>query len=234
MGCDPREPNGHRVTMRSLLGHLSESIPVRNLVLQDLQSRGLYTRPTSRHEGRMIDKLSARDDYDGSVSTEHAIARFLIPALACKGWALFLESDMLVRHDLVNLFNSLDSSKALFCVKHDYKPTATRKMDGQMQTIYPRKNWSSLMAFNCDHESNRSLSLHDVNTLPGRDLHRFCWLSDDQIGDLDVSWNWLAGVSDPYIDPKIVHFTEGLPDMRGYENAPYAEEWRAELARLAA
>jgi hypothetical protein len=32
------------------------------------------------------------------------------------------------------------------------------------------------MVFNCDHPANRALTLDLINTVPGRDLHRFCWL----------------------------------------------------------
>jgi hypothetical protein len=65
-----------------------------------------------------------------------------------------------------------------------------------------------------------------VNSLPGRDLHRFCWLDDDLIGDLDPAWNYLVGHSSPAIKPKVVHFTEGWPGLNGHGNVPYADEWR--------
>src|SRR5262249_28955355 len=90
---------------------------------------------------------------------------------------------------------------------------------------------SSVMAFNCEHEANKRLTLDMVNTLPGRDLHRFCWLEDEQIGELHPEWNFLVGYTSlarvPF--PKIVHFTEGVPDMPGYEEVPFAQEWRDTL-----
>jgi hypothetical protein len=89
------------------------------------------------------------------------------------------------------------------------------------------------MLFNCDHPSNAKLTVEMVNTLPGRDLHRFCWLEDDEIGELPIEWNWLAGHCSSDINPSIVHHTDGTPAMFGYEDAPYADEWRAELARWA-
>ena len=42
-----------------------------------------------------------------------------------------------------------------------------------------------------------------------------------------MEWNYLVGHSNSGIDPKVVHFTEGVPDMDGYEHVPYADEWRA-------
>jgi hypothetical protein len=73
-----------------------------------------------------------------------------------------------------------------------------------------------------------------VNSIPGRDLHGFSWLSDDLIGELPAEWNWLVGISDPAIDPAIAHFTDGIPTMPGFENCAYADEWREELNRWAA
>jgi lipopolysaccharide biosynthesis glycosyltransferase len=169
---------------------------------------------------------------DAPMSTEFAISRFLVPHLAHDGWALFLDADMLALGDLAQLFDAADERFAIMCVKHDYAPTATMKMDGQQQTLYARKNWSSLMLFNCDHPANAALTVEMINTLPGRDLHRFCWLDDSLIGALDPKWNWLVGHSSPEIEPAIVHFTEGGPWFPGFENVPYANAWRTELQNL--
>jgi hypothetical protein len=73
-----------------------------------------------------------------------------------------------------------------------------------------------------------------VNNAPGRDLHRFFWLADCDIGELSPKWNWLVGHTRAPVDPQVVHFTEGTPDMPGYENVDFADEWRAELNRWAA
>jgi hypothetical protein len=107
-------------------------------------------------------------------------------------------------------------------------------MDGQIQTKYLKKNWSSFCIFDADHPSNRVLTPEVVNSLPGRDLHRFCWLRDDEIGELDPTWNWLAGESEPMDEPNVVHHTLGSPALPGYESVPFADEWRAELNAWAA
>ena len=119
----------------------------------------------------------------------------------------------------------LDPTKALMCVKHDYAPDDATKMDGQVQSQYSRKNWSSFMIFNNAHPKNTKLCPQYINSLPGRDLHAFCWLDDDDIGALPEKWNWLEGHSDGNIKPSAVHFTRGTPDMPGYEEIPYAQEW---------
>ena len=239
IGWDPRERDAFEVARHSMLRHMTQPISVHKLVLNDLVERGLYTRPTLRlmidkNHDKLIDVLSARDDYDGSCSTEHAIARFLVPMLAQTGWAMFTDGDVLFRGDVCEAFEGLDPSKAVYCVQHRHEPPEIEKMDGQVQTRYRRKNWSSFMIFNCDHPANRSWTGVSaiVNKLPGRDLHAFCWLDNHEIGALDRKWNHLVGWSDPQIKPAMVHFTEGLPNMPGYEACDYADEWRSELTRI--
>jgi hypothetical protein len=229
IGWDASESDACEVARHSLLRHLSEPIPVHKLVLDDLIGRGLHQRPLYRRNGRLIDELSIRDDYDGAISTEHANARFFVPMIA-DGWALFIDGDVLLRADIAEIFRNLDERKAVYCVKHSHQPSEVEKKGGHVQTSYKRKNWSSVMIFNCQHPSNGWLP-NIVNTLPGRDLHAFCWLGDDEIGTLDGKWNYLVGYSDPQIDPALVHFTSGLPSVPGYERCEYADEWRAELAR---
>lgn len=230
VGFDAREAAAFAVTRYSIARRLSAALPVHGLVASELRRVGLLTRPTERRGGITWDLVS-----DAPQATEHANARFLLPWIAGgEGWALFCDGDMLARGNLARIFDGLDTSKALWCVQHAHEPVGEIKMDGQVQTRYARKNWSSLMVWNLSHPAHRGLTPEMVNVLPGRDLHRFCWLEDDQIGALGTEWNWLAGISDPAIAPKMVHFTQGLPDMPGYEDAPYADEWRAELARWAA
>jgi hypothetical protein len=229
IGFDPREAAAFAVAKHSINRHLITPIPVRGLVLTDLRTGGLYNRPTSRRDGRLWDEIS-----EAPMATEFACSRFLVPRLAGSGWALFMDCDMLVRTDLLKLFSLADPSKAVMVVKHNHQPPEGVKMDGQAQTRYARKNWSSVVLFNCDHPANKALTTELVNSVPGRDLHRFCWLEDDQIGELHCRWNWLVGHSDPIIDPAIVHFTDGIPTMAGYEDCAFAGEWRAELERWAA
>ena len=231
LGYDRREQAGFTVAAHSIKRYLNEPIPLRGLMLSEAQKRGIYKRPTVRHEGALVDLISVTDDYDGRMSTEHANLRFFVPLIVTwpQTWAMFTDCDVLARDDLSEVFEHLDETKALYCVHHNYEPLQTVKMDGQLQTKYPRKNWSSVMIFNCAHPSNARLTLDLVNSVPGRDLHNFCWLEDHEIGGLDPAWNWLVGHSDPMIDPKLVHFTTGLPDMIGYDRVPFAEEWHREL-----
>jgi lipopolysaccharide biosynthesis glycosyltransferase len=234
IGFDPREVDAYAVARSSARRHMTMPLQMRGVVLSKLQRSGLYTRPLEMRARCAADRPVMWDVIsDAPMSTQHACARFLVPHLAETGWALFMDGDVLVRSNLCRLFEKLDRTKAVYCVKHRFNPPAGVKMDGQQQTRYARKNWSSVVVFNCDHEINRRLTLELVNGVPGRDLHAFCWLDDDLIGELSPEWNFLVGHSDISIAPKIVHFTDGTPAMPGYENVPYADEWRAQLEHWA-
>lgn len=226
IGFDPREAAAFAVARESVKNNSPRQWPVYGLVLSKLQAAGLYTRPIEMRAG--FDRPVMWDvRSDAPMSTEHANARFLVPHLARYGWALFMDGDMMVKGNLSHLFHSLDRQYAVYCVKHQFEPPPSLKMDGQVQTRYSRKNWSSFMIFNCDHPSNAKLTLEMINVLPGRDLHAFCWLEDHEIGELPAEWNFLVGHTDPLIEPKCIHWTSGVPDMVGYENTLYADEWRA-------
>lgn len=234
IGFDQREVAAYSVARESLRRY-HRHVSVKGVVLSDLRHRKMYTRETTKRLGKLWDEISG-----AYMSTEFAISRFLVPEIVKRmdeppyGWSLFMDCDVLIRGSLSPMMDALDDSKAVYVVKHDYQPGLNVKMDGQVQQPYPRKNWSSVMVFNVGHPANEALTVEMVNTLPGRDLHAFKWLSDDLIGELDISWNWLVGDSPPIEDPKIVHFTNGTPDLHGFRDIPYADEWRAELERWAA
>jgi hypothetical protein len=232
IGYDSREVSAFAVARYSIR-RFNRHIPIRGVVLSALQKRGLYTRPTSfRKNGNghpeIIDVLSKRQGYDGRVSTEFAVSRYLVPHLAKTGWALFVDSDILCFANISRLFALCMPDKAAMCVKHDHRPQQTTKMDGQKQTSYRRKNWTSVIAWNCDHPANRRLTLEMINRVPSLELHSLSWLEDDEIGALPYEWNYLVGEPVPRLPmtPNLVHFTNGLPDMPGYENQEFAEEWR--------
>lgn len=221
IGYDSKEALACEVATSSLIRHASVDLTIRQLRCSDLRISGFYTRPEVYRNGHLWDLIS-----EAPMSTTHAIARFFIPFLAdARGWVLFTDGDVLFRRDVSDLFALADPSKAVMVVHHKYRPIATAKKDGAIQTQYSRKNWSSVMLWNCDHEKNYGLTRLMLNTTPGRDLHRFCWLEDKDIGALPEEWNWLVNHSPLDMDPALVHFTEGLPDVSGHEDDPYSEEW---------
>lgn len=219
IGYDGRSPDAFRVCEASLRKHASRPIEVRRLDLEELRSSGLYQREHEMRDGRLWDVRSSEP-----MSTEFAITRFLVPYLAgYKDWALYIDCDFLWRADVAELFALASKPYALMCVKHQYLAQLGEKMNGQINVAYPRKNWSSLMLFNCAHDGNRRLTPAVVNTWHRRELHAFQWLYDWQIGSLPFEWNWLD------LAPKAVHFTAGTPDLAGYENTAYADEYRSYL-----
>lgn len=226
IGFDPREAAAYAVARNTAKQYVLSTVPVRGIHLDEMRERGLYWRPTDRQGGKLWDTIS-----DAPMSTEFAIARFLTPLLAQEGLALFMDADVLVRGNLGPIFAlaEADPSKAVWCVKHNHVPTEDVKMDGQAQMLYARKNWSSVMLFNLNHPSNARLGVDLVNTVPGRDLHRFCWLQDDEIGELPAKYNYLVGHTEIDESPVIVHFTDGIPTMPGYEKVQFSWEWRAAL-----
>lgn len=236
IGFDSREAAAFAVA-RSSIRRFNQHIPINGVVLSDLQAQGLYYRITERRLGKLWDRIS-----QAPMSTEFAISRFLVPTLVRRqtkgegGWAVFMDSDVLVRENLIRLRLLLDDRKAVCCVKHNHNPKNKIKMDGQEQTSYPRKNWSSVMAFNVDHPANKVLDVDMVNTMAGRDLHRLCWLNDEDIGELPPEWNYLVGhtILPEGTKPKIVHFTDGGPWLEAFRDVPYADEWNSYLEQWAA
>ena len=99
-----------------------------------------------------------------------------------KGWALFIDCDIVFLEDVNNLFSLADDRYAVMCVKHEFNPKPGLKMDGQVQTVYPRKNWSSVVLWNCAHPSNEKVTVDSVNNpnFDGAYFHRFSWLKDER------------------------------------------------------
>ena len=219
VGYDTREDIAYQVSKFSILQR-SKNVSVIPLKLDDLKEKGLYWRGE--------DKLG---------STEFTFSRFLVPELNdYKGWALFCDCDIIFLEDINNLFNLKDDKYAVMCVQHDYTPKEETKMDGKQQTLYPRKNWSSLVLWNCGHPSNRKISKELINNpeTTGKYLHRFSWLKDEEIGAIPHYWNWLVGWYKEPNDgsPKAIHYTEGGPWFENYRDCDYHQKWKDLLFKM--
>lgn len=228
IGYDAREARAYKACVASLVDMS------RDIMVQPINHRflgNLYTRQHERRGGQVYDVIS-----QAPMATEFSLARFWTPYMdgRSEGWVLFCDCDFMFREDVNRLFDLADDRYAVMVVKHEQQVTEDTKMDGQAQTRYGRKNWSSLMLFNLAHPKNRRLEPSLLNAVPGIWLHQFMWLDDDDIGELPLEWNYLVGVSPPiarYI--KVAHFTLGTPDMPGYETlgGELADEWRAYAGR---
>lgn len=218
VGFDSREAAACDVAIYTLKKHSSIPLAISVLTQPNLRQRGIYTRPI-----------------DEPASTEFAHTRFLVPYLkGYQGYALFFDCDFMWTKDVALMFDDAIKAgrdKAVWVVKHDYTPKAKFKMDGQPQVAYPRKNWSSLMIFNCAHPAVQQLTLECVNQMPASYLHQFGWCADDEIGELPVQWNWLEGELDwPEGEPPpgAVHLTNGGPWIEGCEGVRFASRWQHE------
>ena len=216
IGWDSREDIAYQVARQSLLRHATIPVEVVPIKVQELVDHGLYSRES--------DPLAA---------TEFTYSRFLTPHLAgYDGWAVFCDCDFLFFGDVKELLQYQNPDHAVACVQHDYAPKDSIKMDGQVQTIYPRKNWSSMMMFNCGHPSTKHLAAERVNAESGAYLHRMQWAKDEEIGEIPSRWNWLEGWNKkPETGyPCCVHYTRGGPWFDNWQDVEYADEWRAEEA----
>ena len=162
-------------------------------------------------------------------SNEFSFSRFLVPYLCnYEGQGIFFDCDQMLRTDIAEILKVMEEQpgKAVYVVKHTYEPRNDVKYLNTVQYKYPRKNWSSVVLWNCEHFKNRTVTPNFVNTASGLDLHRFTWLDDNEIGELDVRWNWLVGEYDqPPQDVKNVHWTVGGPYFNEYKDADFAQEW---------
>ena len=214
VGWDPREDIAWKVCRHSILSRTDPNqVTVTPLIQSELRKQRLYTR-----------------DIDTKAATEFSLTRFLTPALAGnEGYAIFMDCDFLFLTDIRGVLDQIDPSKAVSVVKHDYQPTDTHKMDGCVQYAYPRKNWSSFIVFNCAHPGVRALTPAVINAAEPAYLHRFSWLNDGEIGELDKGWNYLEGwYTAQYDKLNAIHYTLGGPWFEHKMNCDFANLWLSE------
>ena len=166
-------------------------------------------------------------------SNDFIYSRFLTPYLNdFKGWAIFADGDMICQADIKELWDLKDESKALLVVKHDYQTKAHQKYLGNVNENYPRKNWSSVILWNCAHPKHKILMPDFIANQTGKYLHRFSWLNDDDIGELPAEWNWLAIEYPENRKAKLIHYTLGTPCFKDYRNTEMSDVWHETQQRI--
>jgi len=176
--------------------------------------------------------------FDGQQDGTNAFifSRYLVPYMCnFNGWAIFADGDMVVDADIAELWErraELVYDTAVAVVKHDYRTKNRFKYIGTKlespNVDYPRKNWSSVMLWNCGHFANRILTPDYVASAGGAALHRFQWLKDEQIGELAADWNHLVG-EDPPGPAKLYHYTLGVSGIKHYADDHGSWKWHKAL-----
>lgn len=175
-----------------------------------------------------INNLSDYKETHSDKSNDFIYSRFLTPYLnQFNGWAIFADGDMICQADIKELWDLRDDTKALLVVKHDYQTKAHHKYLGNINENYPRKNWSSVILWNCGHPKHKILTPQFIANQTGKYLHRFSWLNDDEIGELPKEWNWLAIEYPENKEAKLIHYTLGTPCFEDYKNTEMAELWHS-------
>jgi lipopolysaccharide biosynthesis glycosyltransferase len=208
IGYDPREAIAFHVCANSIIRHSSQPVQIIPVALN------LFRDYTETHT-------------DGS---NHFIyTRFLVPyMMKWQGHAIFIDGDMIVRDDIAQLWELRDPYKDVQVVKHNYKTRMPIKYLGSKNEDYPRKNWSSVILWNCNSYPNRKLTPDYVMKATGAELHRFTWCTDDRIGELPPEWNWLPDEYGANPSAKLLHYTLGTPCFHEFADTPQGSEWHRE------
>lgn len=208
IGYDPREAIAFHTCVNSIIRHSSQPVSITPIALTNFKD---YQETHT----------------DGS--NQFIYTRFLVPHLmGYQGWAIFIDGDMIVRDDIAKLWAMREINKDVMVVKHDYKTRMPVKYLGAKNEDYPRKNWSSVILWNCNSFPNRKLTPEFVMNSTGSFLHRFTWLDDERIGELPKEWNWLPDEFGANPDAKLLHYTLGTPCFHEFADTPQAEEWHRE------
>ena len=183
IGYDHRQPVSYNVLHQSIVNTSKKPVAITPLVLPTLplKRQGL---------------------------TPFTFSRFLVPYLCdYEGWALFLDIDMILRHDVSELFALADDKYAVMVSKNEHK-----------------FEWASAILFNCGHPSNKVLTPSFIEHANG--LHQISWLKDNEVGSFPGEWNHLVGYDRERLDAKLVHYTQGVPAFDETEDSEYGKEWQ--------
>jgi lipopolysaccharide biosynthesis glycosyltransferase len=208
IGYDPREAIAYHVCSNSIIRQATQPVSLNPLALN-------------------LIKDYKETHTDGS--NQFIYSRFLVPYLMnYQGWAIFMDGDMILRDDISQLWNLCDNDYAVMVVKHDYKTKLKQKYLGSKNENYPRKNWSSVILWNCGHPKNQILTSDFVQNATGAQLHRFTWLEDQDIGEIPREWNWLPDEYGANAKAKLLHYTLGTPCFYEFSSTPQSGEWHRE------
>lgn len=184
IGMDARQPISYSVLHQSIISRITEPVTIAPLKLDTL--------PLTRQG-----------------LTPFTWSRFLVPWLCeYKGWALFMDVDMVLRDDICQLFKLADDQYAVMAVKNQRAGF----------------EWASLILYNCGHPSNAVLTPEYVETTQDK-LHQMGWLKEEEVGSLPHEWNHCVEYAEPNPNAKLVHYTAGVPAFPETVGCEHAKTW---------
>lgn len=187
IGYDPRQPLSYNTLQFSIVRRSSKPVSIAPLVIEQLPIKRVGLTPFT-------------------------FSRFLVPWLCdYKGWALFMDADMLLQDDISNLFALADDKYSVMVCKN------TKRFE-----------WASLMLFNC--EKCKVLTPEYIEK--AKALHKIGWAKDEEIGSIPLEWNHLVGYDDFNPQAKNIHFTQGMPCYPETISSDYANVWQEEHKKL--
>jgi len=182
IGYDSRQPLAYNLCQFSIVRRSSEPVAVSPLMIDQL--------PIGR-----------------TGLTTFTYTRFLVPWLCgYRGWALFMDCDVMVLHDIAELFALADDKYDVMVVKNE-----------------KAYEWASVMLFNCARCTK--LTPEFVDDQATRPLALTTWTRSEKIGALPVEWNHLVGYDPKRTDAKLAHFTQGTPIWPEVEGCEYELDW---------
>ena len=187
IGYDPRQPVAAQVLAHSIWRHALGPVSITYLCLSQLpiKRRGL---------------------------TEFTYSRYLVPFLSeFHGTSIFIDSDMLCRSDLTQLFAY---------------PLAYPEMEVFVVKHLQLYEWPSLMVFNNARCTRLTPAYIEATMNP---LYDMKWA--EAVGELPNEWNHLVGYDLPNPDAKLVHFTQGIPCWPETHDSEFGQAWREEAKR---
>lgn len=183
IGYEPRQPVAYNVCAHSIMRNASVPVAITALKLSQLPitRRGL---------------------------TEFTFSRFLVPYLAgFRGMAMFLDQDMIVTGDVLELFKASDPLNAVSVVQDQ-----------------ERFEWPSMMMFNAGaclrltpkFVQDEKNALFDLKWAPS-------------VGKLPKAWNQIIGYGPTDPDARLWHYTRGVPVWPETQGEAEDDKWFAEL-----
>jgi len=187
IGYDARAPRAYNVMAHSIVRHASKPVAITALRSDQL--------PISRFG-----------------LTEFTFSRFLVPWLCdYQGHALFVDPDMVVVDDIVDLFRHAEDAVSV-----------------QVNKNQPVFEWPSAMLFN--NARCTVLTPEWVNDTANDPFKFSQWA--ESVGSLPPEWNHCVGYMQPNAQAKLLHYTCGVPGFHEINMLPLEgnEKWHREAA----